>query len=150
MAAGELEKGGVECVRTEVGPEVLGEVELGIGRLPDQEVGETLLAAGPDHQVWIWQAGRIEARADRAFVDLIGRDAALAEPPERVDKLRTAGVVEGDVEEQPGTPGGGLERFTDGGPGRLRQLIEAAKEPDANTLGAELVGLAADRRLEQP
>ena len=74
MAAGELEQGGVERVRTEVRPERVAGVELGVGRLPDQEVGEALLAAGPDDQVRVGQAGGVERAADRGLVDL-GRPA---------------------------------------------------------------------------
>ena len=57
MAAGELEQRGVEGVGAEVRPERLARVELGVGRLPDQEVGEALLAAGPDDEVRV-RAGR--------------------------------------------------------------------------------------------
>ena len=60
LASGELEEGRVERGRPEVGPEGLAEVELGVGRLPDEEVREALLAAGPDHEVGVGQAGRVQ------------------------------------------------------------------------------------------
>ena len=78
---GELEEGGVEGVGPEVRPEDLGRVELGVGRLPDQEVREPLLAAGPDHEVGIGQAGGVERLGDRVLVDLVGCDAPLGQEP---------------------------------------------------------------------
>ena len=60
----------VELVFTEIGPEHVGIVELGIGRLPQQEIGDTQLAAGADHQIRIGHAtGR--------------RDSRKTAPPER-------------------------------------------------------------------
>ena len=149
MTARELEERGVERVRSEVGPERLGEVELGVGRLPDEEVRQALLAAGPDDEVRVRQADRVQRRADGGLVDVLGRDAARGEPPERVDELGPAGVVEGDVEQEPLAVGGRLERLADRRPGRLGQLVEPAEQPDPDALGAELVGLAPDGRLEQ-
>src|SRR4051794_21779418 len=52
---GEIEVGGPE-----VGPQGLGDDELSVGRLPDQEVREPVLATGADHQVGVWKVGGIE------------------------------------------------------------------------------------------
>ena len=41
----------VERRGVEVGPQRLGEVELAIGELPQQEVADALLAAGADEQI---------------------------------------------------------------------------------------------------
>src|SRR3954452_24425931 len=51
VAPRELEQGGVECVGTEVRPQAVGEDELRVGGLPDQEVADPLLPARPDHEV---------------------------------------------------------------------------------------------------
>jgi hypothetical protein len=45
--AGELEQRGVQRLGVEVRPEELADVELGVRRLPDQEVAQALLAARP-------------------------------------------------------------------------------------------------------
>ena len=137
LTAGELEQRGVERVRAEVRPQRVAEVELGVGGLPDQEVGQALLAAGPDDEVRVGQAGRVQGRADRALVDLVGRDAARGESPERVDELGPAGVVEGDVEQQPLAAGGRVERLADRRPGRVGQLVEPAEQPDPDALRRE-------------
>jgi len=42
-------RGEVRC--TEAGPHPLGEIELRVGALPQQEVGQTLLAAGGNQKV---------------------------------------------------------------------------------------------------
>ena len=41
----------VERARVEVGPQQVGEIQLGVGELPEQEVADPLLAAGADEQV---------------------------------------------------------------------------------------------------
>ena len=46
-----------EIVGVEFGPHPLGEMQLGIGAFPEQEIGEPLLAAGADDQIDIAQAG---------------------------------------------------------------------------------------------
>ena len=52
-----------QLVAPEVGPHHVGEVELGVGRLPEQEVRQPLLARGADHQVGRRQRARVERRA---------------------------------------------------------------------------------------
>ena len=60
-----VERGGVE-----IGPQHVGEIELGVGELPQQEVRDPLLAAGADEQVGLRRVGHREdtARAPRARV----------------------------------------------------------------------------------
>src|SRR4051794_38718634 len=94
-AAGELENGRVERVGAEVRPEDIAGVELRVRRLPDEEVRQSLLAAGPDDEIGIRQARRVERRGDRALVDVLGADATLDESPERIHELGSPGVVEG-------------------------------------------------------
>src|ERR687890_1755052 len=49
-----------EIIGGEVWPKRLGHVELGVGYLPEQEVRDAQLAAGPDHQVDVGHLGGIE------------------------------------------------------------------------------------------
>ena len=56
----------------EVGPERLREDELGVRRLPQQEVREPLLARRPDEEVDLGQLRRREARGERLVVDVAG------------------------------------------------------------------------------
>ena len=50
LAALVLGDGRVEVVVGEVRPELVAEDQLGVGRLPEQEVARALVAAGPDHR----------------------------------------------------------------------------------------------------
>ena len=56
----------------EIGPERVDEQQFGIGRLPEQEVGQALLARGADQQVERRQAGGVERGLDRCLVDRVG------------------------------------------------------------------------------
>jgi len=42
-----------EVSSAEVGPEAIGDVDLGVGDLPEEEVGDTLLAGGSDDEVGV-------------------------------------------------------------------------------------------------
>ena len=81
---------------------------------------------------------------------VVGGDAARGEAPERVDELRPAGVVEGDVEEQPVAAG----RLVEGALDRAARLRRAARRagrgagPGRPAARSSAVSLA-DRRLEQ-
>ena len=57
----------------EVRPERVGEDELGVGELPEQEVREPQLARGADQQVGVGQLGRVELRGERVLVELARR-----------------------------------------------------------------------------
>src|SRR5262245_14381988 len=113
----ELEQRGVERVGTEVGPQAVGEHELRVGRLPDEEVADPLLAAGPDDEVGVGQAARVQGLADRPLVDVLGRDAGGGDAPERVHELGAAGVVPRDVEVEARAARGPVECALDRGTG---------------------------------
>src|SRR5690348_3982068 len=90
----------------EIGPVLLDEDQFGVGALPEQEVRETLLAAGADDDVRVWHAGGVERPADGVFRDVLGleptgshqrRDAA-----DRLRDLGLAAIVEGDLEFEAG------------------------------------------------
>src|SRR5206468_8558311 len=55
LAAAEILQRASEIGAVEVGPHLRGEDELGVGALPQQEVRESLLAAGADQQVDVGQ-----------------------------------------------------------------------------------------------
>src|SRR3546814_10242280 len=72
----EFREGGFEVALVEVGPQLVDEDELAVGRLPEQEVAEPLLAGGADHQVGIGNAGGQEAGGEAFLVDVLERDLA--------------------------------------------------------------------------
>src|SRR5215471_1953053 len=87
-----LEHGAVE-----VGPMRGDEDELAIGSLPQQEVGEPLLAAGADDEIGIRQIGRVEKESELLGCDLLEPEAPGAhfggEPPCRPRNLLPRPVV---------------------------------------------------------
>ncbi len=60
----------------EVRPALVDEGVFGIGRLPEQEVRQAVLARGADHQVRIGDARRVERAGKRRLVDVAGRQPA--------------------------------------------------------------------------
>ena len=92
----------VQHLRGEVRPQHIGEPELGIGRLPGQEVGQTELAAGPDEQVRVRNARRVQVAGQDFFrqilrIDLTSRTVRLP-GLDRPDDLVPATVVEANVD----------------------------------------------------
>ena len=96
----------VEVPGREVGPERRQHQELRVGDLPQQEVGEPVLAARPDQKVRVGHAGGVERAGDGALVDRPGRERAprdaLGHGPHRAHQLATPAVVERDQERQAG------------------------------------------------
>src|SRR5690349_19033243 len=68
---------GVEVVGVEIGPLPLEEDELGIGTLPEQEIGNALLAAGADQQVGIRHIGGQQKLREVLLVQLLGLQLAV-------------------------------------------------------------------------
>ena len=52
----------------DIGPVRVGKVQLGIGELPDQKIGNTLLSACADEQVWLGSPGHGQMGSQRRFV----------------------------------------------------------------------------------
>ena len=48
----------------EIGPESFGDVDFGVGDLPEQEIADAHFAAGANQQVGIGQAGGVEMFGD--------------------------------------------------------------------------------------
>ena len=71
VAAGILGQSFVEAFLREIGEERLGKVELRVGALPQQEVGQPLLTTGADHQIDRRQV-TVEVLFDDLLVDGLG------------------------------------------------------------------------------
>src|SRR5438445_9250064 len=78
LATGKDVEGVEKVVAREVGPEHIGEIELGVGRLDEQEIAETLLAARADHEIDVGQRVRGEMTTERADVDVLRKEQARA------------------------------------------------------------------------
>src|SRR6266852_237336 len=53
----------------EVGPETVGDEDLGVGDLPEEEVGDALLAGGADDEVRVGHVARVELAGDACLVE---------------------------------------------------------------------------------
>src|SRR5262249_45533563 len=73
LAVGVAAQGPQEGGLAEAGPVAIAEVELGVRALPEQEAGEALLATGPDDQVRIRLALRVEVLGDVVDVEHLGQ-----------------------------------------------------------------------------
>src|SRR4029434_1193308 len=56
---------GIERGAVEIGPEQIGEIKLGVRKLPEQKVGNSLLAAGADEQVGLRRVRHRQVRFQR-------------------------------------------------------------------------------------
>ena len=63
---------------SEVGPQCLRHVDLGVGELPEQEVAEPHLAAGANHQVRIGQMACLEVPRNGFFIHVQVTQPAIA------------------------------------------------------------------------
>src|SRR5215203_5565805 len=82
----------------EVGPQRFRHVELGVGYLPEQEVRDAQLAAGPDQQVDLGYVGGVEVTGERHLVDVLRRETVCDYPAGGVHDLGASSVVERDVD----------------------------------------------------
>ena len=99
LAPMEFADRGGEVVGIEVRPHPVGEVELGIGALPQQEVREALLAAGADQQIDVAAMARRVA-GDEAAEALARELGAAIERGRRVQDGVARRVVERDAQMQ--------------------------------------------------
>ncbi len=53
-----------EMEAAEVGPEAIGDEDLGVGDLPEEEVGDALLAGGADDEVGVGHVAGVEGAGD--------------------------------------------------------------------------------------
>jgi hypothetical protein len=66
---------GVDLGGAEVGPQAVGEEQLRVGRLPEQEVADAHLAAGADEQVGVGREAQRHVARQPGLVDLLGLQA---------------------------------------------------------------------------
>jgi len=78
-----------EVEAAEVGPEAVGDEDLGVGDLPEEEVGDALLARGTDDEVGVGHVRGVESRGDVGLVDA-GLDGVI-------DTLGGEHVFDGDA-----------------------------------------------------
>ena len=83
----------------EIGPELVGDVELGVAQLPEQEVRQAQLADGADEEIRVRVVARVEVLSEDLVVDhglvQVAFLDALNEALHAIDDLLPAAVAEG-------------------------------------------------------
>jgi hypothetical protein len=136
----------------EVGPEHVGEVQLGVGQLPEQVVGQAVLPRGADQEVRVGHVGQVEVAGQCLLVDPGGVQAPPGDVdgqgPGGVDQLGPSAVVEGDDERHLPVPPGELHGFVHPAlhPGRDPPAPPAG-EADPHAPLVELVSAAQEQVL---
>src|SRR5690349_12265260 len=69
LASGVFRQRRREVLRPEIGPQHIEEHQFGVGGLPQQEIGQPLLAGGPDDQIRIRDSGSGEGPGEPRFID---------------------------------------------------------------------------------
>src|SRR5437660_12512869 len=82
----------------EVGPQRLGDPDLGIRDLPEQEIADAHLAARTDQQIGIGLAAGVEEGAESLLVQIVRRHARRDRAPRGIDDLGASAIVQRDVE----------------------------------------------------
>lgn len=143
---------GLEQVKAvEVGPEAVGDEDLGVGDLPEEEVGDALLAGGADDEVGVGHVRGVEGAGDGGLVEglecagseeiLDGTAAGVGfggevgeDGADGVDDLGAGAIVEGQGEGSAGVLGRGLRGPLHGVLDLLRQVVGAADVGHANVV----------------
>src|SRR5205814_10061558 len=79
---------GTKILAAEVGPELVDEHELGVGRLPEQEVRDPQLPGRADQQVGVRHLRLVEEGGEPLLVESRGIDIRFERAPRRGDDLR--------------------------------------------------------------
>src|SRR5271168_2281696 len=93
-------------VATEVGPERRGDVDFGIGELPEEEVAQAHFTAGADEEVGVGIVAGVKVVIEDLLVDLRAVEMAqfdfADDRVDRFDDLDPAAVTEREDEDEAG------------------------------------------------
>src|SRR5262245_5089128 len=130
---GEVERRGVE-----VGPQRVGEIKLGVRKLPQQEVADALLAAGADEEVRLRRIAHGEVGKQRFFVHRLA-GVLGDEPVDGLQDVPAAAVVRGDGEGEPLVGGGEALARLDGAMDGRVEAAGVAHHPEAHAVAMQLL-----------
>ena len=134
-----------QILRAKFGPEHRAEIQLGIRRLPNQEIAESILAGGSDDEVGIREMGGVEIAGDEGIIDLVRRDAVGDNPANRGEQLLPTSIIERKRENELVVLTRELDRILDGFAHLRWEAIETADMPQLGALTVQLAELAVER-----
>src|SRR6266850_1535664 len=138
-----------QMAAAEVGPERLGDPDLGIRDLPQQEVAHAHLAARANQQIGIRLPRRVEEVAEAPLVEIVGVDAGGQHALRRVEDLGAAAVVERDVEQHAGVVLGLPDADLELVPHVLGQFFFAADHAKADVVLEERAQLRSEEHTSE-
>ena len=93
-----------ELVTPEVRPQRVGDVDFGVGKLPQQEVTQAKLFPGADEQIRVGEVSRPQVLGKKFFIDRCGVEAArprlCCQGTNRGDDLLTGAVTDRQYDRQ--------------------------------------------------
>ena len=92
--------GSEEVVSSEFRPQPVCEVQLAVGKLPQEKIGDPEFTRCANHQVGIWHLDVVEMAADRLLGDLVRVHSGAGNGTNRVDNLGSSSIVERDRESE--------------------------------------------------
>src|SRR5699024_4115208 len=138
-----------QVTAVEVGPKSVQKDELGISRLPQQEVGQPLFTGGAYEQVDRWYLRGVEMPGKGVLGDLlrgqIPRDGPARHLTNGIDDLRLTSVVHAELQSHPGVVPCHLLRVTEFGKDALPQHSAAPGPTHTYTACMKFVTAIADR-----
>src|SRR5438874_1118848 len=136
----------LQVAAPEIRPKGLGEHQLGIGALPEQEIADALLAAGADQQIGIGQLGGEQMLGDQLLVDGVERQIPAPDPgrdsASRSDDLGPPAIGQGDGQVDAAIIPGQFLGFVDHRDNVGREPALFADDPQAHTVAMQLGDLA--------
>ncbi len=79
LARRERKTGGEQVIASEFGPEDVGDPDLGVGDLPEQEIAHAHLAGGADQEVRVGHPLGGQVGGESSFVDIVRLERAGAD-----------------------------------------------------------------------
>src|SRR5450631_661416 len=142
-----------EFVDGEIGPVDLGEVRFGVGKLPEQEITDAHLAAGPDQEIRIRQPARIQVASENLHADVISRELAgqhvAGQLCSRHAQFLPSAVGEGQGQDHAGVARGFPDCTVECLVDVIRQFTAVSDDIVADILAHHPCGFLADVFLEQ-
>ena len=137
LAVRKPSQGPGELLGVKVGPQDVGEVQLSIGHLPEQEVADARLAAGADEQVHLGHAGGAEVLSQVWLGEVLGTGAGVGQGPplHGLHDVPAPAVVGRDVEGDGVVVHGGVLRHFDTLLQLLREGADVTQHLQAHALG---------------
>src|SRR5512139_832872 len=139
----------IQCRRIKFGPQRVGEIQFGVGQLPQQEIADALLAAGADEEVGFGHVGQTELLGQRGFAHRTGRHTGQDQFLHRLHDVPAATVIGGHGKGEARVVARQRLGIADQGLDALGKTRQFTNDPEANVVFVEPRNLVFQRAHEQ-